>query len=120
MPKLQSVAIHLAAIALSLVTAASAKAEVFKCPSADGKVEYRDSPCAPGISGKKMQVAPAPTTMEVLTARQVANKNSIDLKAATAPPPGDGIPTFMGKILNTMKMNDIQRQEKLRQGDKAK
>lgn len=107
------------AIALSLSLTMTARAEVFKCSSTDGKVEYRDKPCVNGIVSKRIPLAPAPTQTEVYAAQQVANKNASALTAARVVPT-DGFPVFMGKMINQMKMNDIQRNESLRQGEKKK
>ena len=104
---------------LSLLFTASAYAEVFKCSGADGKVEYRDKPCADGIVGKRVPLVPAPTQAEVYAAKQVASRNADALKKANTVP-ANGIPVFMEKILGQMKMNDIQRNEALRQSDKKK
>lgn len=104
---------------LSLFVIVSARAEVFKCSSTDGKVEYRDKPCAGGIIGKRVPLAPAPTQAEVYAAKQVANRNADALKKANTIP-SNGIPIFMEKILGNMKMNDIQRNDALRQSEKKK
>ena len=95
-------------------------AEVFKCANNAGKVEYRDRPCPSGVVSMKVPVAPAPTLIETLNAKQLANQRAAELKSLNAAPPNAPVLRAMDKIIGGMKMNDIQQQDKLRQGDKRK
>lgn len=108
------------AVAFLVAIPLTGHAEVFKCPTAGGKVEYRDSPCPPGVTGTKVHVAPSPTPMERLYAKQLADRNAAELKASSVPPPSNAALTGMGKIIDGMKMNDIKRDDARRLGDKQR
>lgn len=97
----------------------SAHAEVFKCSNTDGKVEYQDKPCAAGIVSKRVPLAPSPTSAEVFAAKQIANKDSDALKKAN-PVPVESFYNFMGRATNKIKMDNIQYNDSLKQGDKKK
>lgn len=61
-------------LTLAMLASSSVGAAVYKCAGADGKVEFRDSPCTTGVPGKAVDVRP----------NVVGEMNDAQLKAKVA------------------------------------
>lgn len=79
---------HVIPVAVAIaICAGSAGAAVFKCAAASGKIEYRDTPCAPGAASSEVVDASANTigtgeSLESIRARDAQLARRIDSRRA--------------------------------------